>query len=565
MNTYYKIVLFVGILYHCACSVLPTNQITKPIAKPNRTIDKYYLKEQSSYHYLLAELSVLENKLDQSLLEIKNAQLYDSVDLNLKIREIEMLLVEGHLYKALSWLDNLLQSQAKQADLLELKAKIFELSKSYASAEQIYKQLPKTDKVKLAQIRLAFLQKHFTKTIFLAKKARFKQDSFFIEAQYYLAQSFEQKKQFIKAEKVYTKTLKKHLQVEAFLLFGLAKLYALQKKTNKEIQVLLKYKDRLSEPYLVLQRLFVIYIIKKDNSKALEQAKNLLDAGIKDIDFQFQVSLLYIEAQKYQQASALLKQVLLLDPSLDRAQFYLGLSYQKLGELQNAKNIFSKIKVSSSYYIDAIESNYYLLKQEKKFSLITTMLIKALKQKTLSVKIQKQLHYLLILHYQDQQGFAKAIAYAQKTVELLPNFVNGLNYISYQWTVSNRYIKKAEILALKAHKLAPNNAFVMDTLGLILFKKGDYKQAKNYLELAYSKYPSLETAEHLGDVYKYFNKKSQANKLYSQAFSFAKNNLDKIRLKNKIRLLLLNKKVKKAFKAKNLIKNRKPSFAKPLK
>lgn len=541
MSKYSLIFYFLGFLFLCACSTTSWTSRAVVGKKANRLIDETYLKEQSSYHYLLAELSALNGNSNQSALHIKSAQLYDNKNLFLKVREVKLLLEQNNLYKGLDKLDTLLKVHLNEPILLELKAQVYEILKSYKSAEKIYKIMPKSDVVLLAQIRLAFLQKHFRKVIALAKRVRFQQDTFLSETRYYLGKAFEAQGQWKQAKKVYENSLSSQINVELFLLFAFADLYKKQKKVNKELQLLLKYKEYVAESYLVEQRLFSIYVEREENIKALVHAESLLEEGVKDLSFQFQVSLLFVATKQYEKAIVLLEQIIAVDSKLDRIQFYLGLMYSQTKQIAKAKKAFANIVVQSAYYEEAIRANYYFLYQEKKWLLAEQLLKNAIAPKAINIKAKKNLGYFLVLHYEDRKQFSKALSYAQDMINIFPNFVNAINYVAYKWITSGLHLKEAEILATKAHKLEPNNPFVMDTLGWLFFKKGEYKQAKNYLELAYSKDRSLDVIEHLGDLYKHFNKLAKANRFYTQALRLAEVPEDKKRLKNKLSLLSVTK------------------------
>ncbi|MBE8163465.1 MAG: hypothetical protein HAW63_05715 [Bdellovibrionaceae bacterium] len=566
MNKYSLLLYFFGSIFLSSCSTaswVSNKAATSKKQVTDRRIDQAYLKEQSSYHYLLTELSSLQGKDKQSLLQIKNTLLYDNGSLPLKIREVELFLEHGDLSKGIDRIDVLLQAHPNEPSLLGLKAVVYEALGSYKAAEKIYKVMPKSDEVLFAQVRLAFLQKHFQRVVKLAKKVRFKEERFLSETQYYLAQSLEAQKKWKQAEKVYKNSLNSGVNAELFLLFALADFYKKQKKTKKELGLLLKYKDRVAETYLVLQRLFTIYVEKEETTKALAQAESLLGAGAKGLGFQFQVSLLYIAEKQYKKATTLLEQILLTDPQLDRVQFYLGLMYKETQQFEKAKNTFAKIVIQSAYYQEATQAKYYLLIKEKNGPLLAEQFLKkSLTQKTLTEKTKKSLSYFLVLHYEEQKQFVKALDFAQKMIQVFPNFVDVLNYVAYKWADAGVHLKQAEVLATKAHQLEPNNVFVLDTLGWLFFKKGDYKQAKNYLELAYNKAPFLESAEHLADVYKHFNKLGKASRLYTRALRLAEAQEDKKRLKDKLSLLFVVKLKKKGrvFKAKSsVIESRQPS------
>lgn len=564
MDRFRRIFFILGFLFTSSCAVLPKKfslQVKQNLIK-NRIINSRYLAEKSSYHYLLAELSALQAPSDHSLEQMKSAQLYDPDNLDLKVREVELLLAKGDLYKGLDRLDILLSIHVNEVALLELKGRVYEALKSYRAAEKIYIQLPNSDKVVLAQIRLAFLQEHFSKVIVLVKRSYFQDEAFLFEAQYYLAKSFEAKSQFIQAEKIYKNSLNSQIGVEIFTLFALADLYQVQKKNKKEIQLLLKYKSRATEPYLVLQRLFNLYIEQENYAQALVQAERLLEMGVGDVGFQFQVALLFIEVSRHKKAAILLEQILATNPNLDKVQVYLGFVYRQLGQLDKAKGMFALVPVKSFYYGEAVKARYKFLIDQNLDLQAEQILKEAIEKKALTLALKKDLSYFLVLHYESHQQFSKALEYGKKMIKSFPNYVNALNYVAYKWVDTNIYLPQAEALIIKAHKLEPDNPFVMDTMGWLFFKQGNYKQAQNYLELAYSKDSSLEITEHLGDVYRHFNKLSKASKLYARAFSLADLPVDKKRLQNKIQLISLvkgrgKKNQPNVFKA--IIESRQPS------
>ena len=52
----------------------------------------------------------------------------------------------------------------------------------------------------------------------------------------------------------------------------------------------------------------------------------------------------------------------------------------------------------------------------------------------------------------------------------------------------------------QAHKLSPDDAYILDSLGWVHFRMGDLKRARDYLERAYAAKPEAEVAIHLAEV-----------------------------------------------------------------
>jgi tetratricopeptide (TPR) repeat protein len=89
---------------------------------------------------------------------------------------------------------------------------------------------------------------------------------------------------------------------------------------------------------------------------------------------------------------------------------------------------------------------------------------------------------MLALVYQQMNDFPKARNAYEKLVAIAPNFVPALNNLAYLYTEQLINLDKAYDLARRARELAGQDASVGDTLGWVLYKKGDYQQALPILQ-----------------------------------------------------------------------------------
>ena len=86
-----------------------------------------------------------------------------------------------------------------------------------------------------------------------------------------------------------------------------------------------------------------------------------------------------------------------------------------------------------------------------------------------------------------------------------------LNYVSYKLALKNQDLEFALSLIKKALDLDPNNAFFLDTIGWIEFKRTNYNEAVFYLEKSVTILPkSSEILDHLGDCYLMLGRKDEA-------------------------------------------------------
>ena len=93
----------------------------------------------------------------------------------------------------------------------------------------------------------------------------------------------------------------------------------------------------------------------------------------------------------------------------------------------------------------------------------------------------------------------KSVEQYHEVLKLNPEFFPALNNLAYIYSHQDEKLEEAEDLAQKAFKLEPSNAGITDTLGWILYKKGDYQESLRLLEQSGSEAPDHpEIQYHLG-------------------------------------------------------------------
>jgi tetratricopeptide (TPR) repeat protein len=85
-------------------------------------------------------------------------------------------------------------------------------------------------------------------------------------------------------------------------------------------------------------------------------------------------------------------------------------------------------------------------------------------------------------------------------IALNPENAQALNALGY--TLVDRTKRTAEGLALieRAHKLSPQDPFILDSMGWAQFRMGNLEEAEGYLRRALTERPDAEIAAHLGEV-----------------------------------------------------------------
>ncbi len=217
------------------------------------------------------------------------------------------------------------------------------------------------------------------------------------------------------------------------------------------------------------------YIIKGDfynaiNKPALARDFYLKSTKYDDANFNVWQSLLSIEFQKLQQTDSVIRhseEALEMFPNQGILYFYNGAA-------------------------NAADKNYteaaYSLEQCKQLTANNPELIKYCNVYLGDV-------YNALEEYEKSDTAYEAVLGAE------PTNVYVLNNFSYFLALRQQKLDYANTLSTKLLELDPKNTNYLDTRAWVLYKQGDYKQAKKYLEQAIAQGASSgEVVEHYGDV-----------------------------------------------------------------
>lgn len=132
-------------------------------------------------------------------------------------------------------------------------------------------------------------------------------------------------------------------------------------------------------------------------------------------------------------------------------------------------------------------------------------------------QLQSSMYELLgEIYHSDNKNELSDDAY-EKALKLAPYDPYILNNYSYYLSVRGQKLDEAEKMSKKSLELKPKEATFMDTYGWILYKKGDYAKAREYIQQAVEiAGPKADATlyEHLGDIYFKLNNKENAVKYW---------------------------------------------------
>lgn len=88
----------------------------------------------------------------------------------------------------------------------------------------------------------------------------------------------------------------------------------------------------------------------------------------------------------------------------------------------------------------------------------------------------------------------------RKLIQTQPNNPQAYNALGYSLADRNLRLQEADKLVEKASSLAPDDAFIMDSVGWVKYRLGDTADAVKVLRRAYDLQPNAEIGAHLGEV-----------------------------------------------------------------
>jgi len=105
----------------------------------------------------------------------------------------------------------------------------------------------------------------------------------------------------------------------------------------------------------------------------------------------------------------------------------------------------------------------------------------------------------------------------KKLIALDPKHAHALNALGYTLADHNKRLDEAYQLIRRALELAPNDPFIMDSLGWVQYRQGKLREALTTLEAAYKLRADPEIAAHLGEVLWRLDRRDEARKLWQDA------------------------------------------------
>lgn len=135
------------------------------------------------------------------------------------------------------------------------------------------------------------------------------------------------------------------------------------------------------------------------------------------------------------------------------------------------------------------------------------------KPDTVNVKYE-----LAMLHERADQ-LREAERLLRQVMVLDPGHAHAHNALGYSLADRNRRLPEALALITRALEISPQDPFILDSMGWVKFRMGQYKEAVEYLQRAYEKRPEAEISAHLGEALWKMGQQSEARKVWQEGMA----------------------------------------------
>lgn len=333
-------------------------------------------------------------------------------------------------------------------------------------------------------------------------------------------------------------------------------LYAALHIKTRSLQLL----NRQDEAIAVLEKTLEIY--PEASNLRLHLARLLLESNITEASYHFGVlveqnpnearyrlsyALSLKQSGQSSQAISELETLLKQNQLTNEANFYLAQLY-RLSEPELASNLCKHIERDNTYFLPALSlyldimgersqlmtAIEYIESQQQEADSISVKLALLLSQKLVSVSLYHEaasylrtsidrlgpdieLRYQLALLDSQLENFSSAQKVFESILQDDPNHSGALNGLGYLLAEQEKELDRALDLVAKALKLHPDDAAIIDSLGWILYKKGNHQEAAKVLAKAHQLLKDPEISAHFIEALWQLNRRIEASDVASDA------------------------------------------------
>ncbi|HHY50089.1 MAG TPA: tetratricopeptide repeat protein, partial [Alphaproteobacteria bacterium] len=208
------------------------------------------------------------------------------------------------------------------------------------------------------------------------------------------------------------------------------------------------------------------------------------------------------EANQHEAANAIYEAIPATSVMKPTAVVRVAENLDALGDREEALRRLGNIVMANPEDLDAISVLGDLQRAAQKYAEAAETYTKALALTGGNRPADWRFYYVRGIAYERNKEWPKAEADFKKALELRPDQPQVLNYLGYSWVDQGINLVPALEMIQKAVDAAPNDGYIVDSLGWAYYRLGRYDEAVEALERAVQLRPNdPEINDHLGDAY----------------------------------------------------------------
>lgn len=540
------------------------NPAPEKMSPPDRTtgakiIDPVHNRTLADYHYTMGEALSMDGQSQKAIEEFKLTLIYDPNSATVHLRLAAEFIKQGLMSEAIEQAELAIEVEPSSLDGRLLLGGLYSTLRMYdvAMKQYDYLAIQYPDNLEIPIYRGALLaeQKRYPEAeqafLNLAKSPKNKEPA---KAYHYLGRvQFQQDSKESKEKGIQSmvKAVSLAPENEEYVM-ALAKMYEENDQKKLAFSILSSFQDKFGPKRSVARSLSVMYLENEQYAKALKELEIVESYEPENLNIKVKIALILIEQKEYDQAIDKLEEIIRVAPESDKIRFYLGAVYEEVKNHKLAYEHFSKILPGSAYYSEAVVHAAYLQKllgntpeaikvievaiaerdDVPQFYTFYASLLDDIKSYDKAVRMLEkavvkfpdhaQIRFFLGSMWDRKGNKTRSVEEMKKVLDIDENHVQALNFLAYTYAEIGGDLEAAEMMAFRALDQNPDDGYILDTVGWIMYKKGNYKDAIKYLEAAH-KNVSQESiiAEHLGDAYFRYDLIDKARKMYLKAVAIA--------------------------------------------
>jgi tetratricopeptide (TPR) repeat protein len=249
-----------------------------------------------------------------------------------------------------------------------------------------------------------------------------------------------------------------------------------------------------------------------DYDAAEAQLKRALENNYKDPDaVRLYLGQVNEERKRYEEALKWYSAVNVGDQYINAQARYAGV-LNKLGRLADARKHLQQINARNTQQrVQLTQAEAQLLREASAYQEAFEILGRALDK----LPDYPELLYDHAMAAEKVNRLDVLESNLRKLIALRPDHAHAHNALGYTLADRNERLDEARQLIETALRLAPDDPFIMDSMGWVLYRQGQIPEALDYLRRAHALRPDPEIAAHFGELLWVSGQRDEARKLWS--------------------------------------------------